>query len=162
MKILINKSNLNIMEKKIYIFIIFLSFVLGCQKVPNKAKVNSKYPDFYPKIENINWAERGFIQEDSLYQNWYRLVTFTEEEGFCIIVEKIQQGLAEGEGGFKVIEQKNITHIKGIHDQNDISVHYNIKKWLSPKKVLLIKKDTEKLCKILDLEVLSVKDTLID
>ena len=153
---------------KIQMCVIFFSICfVGCNKSEEHSlKTNNiNCPDFYPKIENVYWAEHDFnIPSDSLHQYWYRLMTFSEEEGFCIIVEKLRQGIAEGMGGLQVVEQKNITHIKGIEDANGISVHYKIKKWISPKEVILVIDEQREpkgnySFKIVNLEMLSVRDT---
>ena len=152
---------------KILGFVIVLLVLFGCDRKENNV-VNTNIlncPPYYSKIENIYWANQEFFEaSDSVHQYWYRLITFSEEEGFNIIVEKLRQGIAEGLGKMEVVEQRNITHAKGIQDTNGISLHYNVKGWISPKDVVLELNENDtsrKLYKVVNLENLMVRDSIL-
>ena len=148
-------------------FILFSCVLVGCHHDLNTGStVNiNNCPDFYAQIEGISWAEEGFSDpSDIKHQYWYRLITFSEEEGFNIFVEKLRQGIVEGTGKMEVIERTNITHLKNIDDVDGISLHYNIKGWVNAKEVILevTSQDTSRsntVCKILNVEKLTVNTT---
>ncbi|MEO6883116.1 MAG: hypothetical protein ABI199_03725 [Bacteroidia bacterium] len=146
--------------------ILFSIYFIGC-KTNNSKTNNLNCPEFYPEIEHVYWAEQGFtIPSDTLHDYWYRLITFSEEEGFCTIIEELRQGKVEGAGKMQVVKQINITHVKGIENENGISLDYDVKKWISPKEVVLILEEQPKTtnnysCKIVNLDNLSVKDTTL-
>lgn len=149
------------------VFVIILLVLFGCHSKENSAinTISLNCPSYYSKIENVYCADQVFVEaSDSMHQYWYRLITFSEEEGFTIIVEKLRQGVAEGLGKIEVVEQRNITHTKGIEDTNGISLHYNVDEWISSKEVVLefnAQNDEMKLYKIVNLETLIVRDSIL-
>jgi hypothetical protein len=152
---------------KIYFCAILFLLFAGCNKREgNYSNNNLNCPDYYSKIENVYCADHEFVDSsDSTHQYWYRLVTFSEEEGFVIIVEKLRQGIAEGMGNLEVVEQNNITHLKGIDDVNGISQHFKFIKWMDPKQFILELEEQSNEdnthYKIVNLENLTVKDSIL-